>query len=111
MDISNKESEINCKLKPNKNNKLKQFYNLKQNDKLNYSTIKKRINKIEVKIFKILKLLTQLVTKTIEDQSQETTTSNKVQCASNQGKKDDKYNDETDWSRQLHMHSFEDSLR
>ena len=56
-------------------------------------------------------MLTQLVTKTIEDQSHETTTSNKVQCASNQGKKDDINNDETDWSRQLHMQSFEDSLR
>ena len=60
MDTSIKESKINCNFKSNNSNKHKQFYNLKQNEKLNYSTIKKRINKIEVNIFKIFNISLQI---------------------------------------------------
>ena len=78
MDTSKKRSQINYIIYIKKSNKLKEYYNLKQSDKLIYSTIKKRINKIEVNIFKILKMLTPIVTKTIGDQIQETITGNKV---------------------------------
>ena len=70
-----------------------------------------KINKIEVNIFKILKILTHFVTTTINDQSNETTTGNMVQHASIQDKNDNEVNDETEGSRQLLMQSFDDSLR